>query len=97
MNRTPSSASRHLSSVLGRGLPDKSCNKAGAVRFDQMSLAQHFQRPKNFADHARDLGLADAGRTREYHVLADSCDRQALFTPLVLDLEPGGQAVSPLA
>ena len=91
MNRTPSSASRHLSSVLVAVCPTISCNKAGAVGLDQMSLAQNLQRPKNVADHPRDLGLADAGRSGEHHVLADGGDRQALFAALLLDLEPRGQ------
>ena len=59
---------------LRRGLPDISGDQAGAVGLDDVSLAHDLERRKNFADHARDLGLADAGRPGEHHVLADRGD-----------------------
>jgi hypothetical protein len=46
---------------------------------------------RKFPDHARDLGLADAGRSGEHHVLAERCDRKPLLAALLLDLEPRGQ------
>ena len=53
-----------------------------------MSLAQHLQRAEDFADHARDLGLADAGRAGEHHVLADGCETSSPCSrALLLDLQ----------
>ena len=76
---------------LGRGLPEIAGDEAGAVGLHKMSLAQNPQRPENLADHARDFGLADAGRAGEYHVLAERGNGKTLIAPLLLDLHARNQ------
>ena len=63
---------------LGRGLSDIAGDEPGAVGFDHMSFAQNLQPAADLADQARDLGLADAGRPGEHHVLAERGNVEAL-------------------
>src|SRR5450432_3098482 len=63
---------------FGRGLSHIACYQPGTVGLYDLSFAQNLQRPEDLADHAGDLGLADAGRPRENHVLTEGCDGQSL-------------------
>ncbi|XYD09186.1 hypothetical protein R1A27_00730 [Methylobacterium sp. NMS12] len=58
-----------------------------------MALAQHLERLEDAAEDPRHLGLADAGRAGEHHVLAHGRHRQVLGAALLLHLHPGDDAL----
>ena len=76
---------------LWRGLPKISRDQAGAVRLHDVPLAQNPERCENFADQARHLGLADAGRSCEHHVLAERGNVETLIAAHLLDLHARDQ------
>lgn len=78
---------------LWRRLPDVAGNQTRAVGLHQMSFPQHVQEAIDFAERARDLCLADAGRTGEHHVQAHGGDRQILRTAFCFDLQASDQFI----